>query len=1235
MKRNLLALIAILFVVNLNSQVSYGSAALYGLRKLNTTYTSSAIQVRRACDNATANIGFTSCGDLDTTTLKNFVLVPNPLSAIAIASEGAYSLRKLRCAYNGNAINVRRTCDDATKDIGFTALGDLDTIALKTFVMASNPLSALSVNAGVAYGLRKLRCAYVGPAINVRRSSDSFTSNIGFTTNGDLDTATLKTFVGAGNGFVTIWYDQSGNGINISPPANTNQPRIITAGAVLRKNNQPTITFDGVDDYFTTNAFSTAGYTGFTSNILASWTTVGASIANIQALLDNDHNCTRVFVIQDRPDLVNKPVTIGMPNVPSCNTVNDGLTTGNGTMRILTYVNNTTTETGYRNGTSYGSQAYAGAYVIGTRFMVGAWYNAATVSRFLSGSISEVIIFKSALSNTDRQYLEWGQSQYYSVTGPVLSSSLPASVPSAFVATWYDQSGNARNATQAANALQPRIINAGLIEKNSTNRPSIYFNATYLKNAFFLTTQPVSTSFVFRARGLANPGGELFGWGNNSGGGRRYGGWFNFTSASQGQLGVENQGAAIVGSALLNTNTWYIASQILPNSSLPTLTQWINGTSQAMTNIGAPAAMNIIAGEFAIGTIPTANVQGINGDIQELVYFSSALSAANRQYIEWSQSQYYGISGPVLATLPGSAPSASVATWYDQSGNGNNLQSTGSRQPLIVNAGVIRRLGLAGTWPTIQGTSASQTNLTTIFGSAYTGAALTVNSVFRTDINTNANLRIVSVGNAALTSADWNSNNYFNINQRNTNDFVVERNGITPVVTGITVGSAMVLSDRFSGGFRQMFYNGNGSTATVDNAAFNFSSMRLLQSINPAFEATEAMTGKMSEFGLYYASLSTTRRRLIESNQAAYYNITISNSKYTPPSSTTYNRFVVGIGREAAASGDSVAVTRQSSGMGFSVTATAAGFLKDDGDYISAGINCAITNSTNTTFLASAAPVVLRWDNDWYIDKRDVGTPGGIISIYFDFGDYNIGTSPGVASNYSLLARGSTVSNFTVVTTAIASVAGDRVIFAMNANAIPANSSGTGYYTIGTTNPLASPLPVELISFKAEVCENNVCLNWKTASELNNDYFSVERSGDAVNWNELKRVKGAGNSQRTLDYSTMDYEPLPGISYYRLKQTDYDRNFKYSKIESVVFANTSNVGIYPNPNNGALNLNNCKAYDKLTITDVLGRKVYSAEVQKDSMQLDLNMLDNGSYFIVLSNSVNGKKFTSKIIIDKE
>ena len=403
--------------LNFTSQVSYNAAASYSLRKTVSTYTGNAIQVRRTCDNATANIGFTSCGTLDTTALRNFVLSSNPLSAITPSAQGAYSLRKLSCAYAGSAINVRRSCDNATRDIGFTSNGDLDTVALKAFVMASNPISALSVNANVAYSLRRLRCAYVGPAIRVRSTAvGTPTADIGFTTNGDLDTTALKTFVGVGNsGFVTIWYDQSGNSINVSPPAVANQPRIINAGVVERRNGVPTLFFDGVNDYFTTNSFSTTGYTGFSASVLAAWTTVGTSIANIQALIDNNHSCGGAspgFVIQDRPDLVNRPITAGLTNPSMCSSCpgascQDVLTTGNGSLRLITWINTTTNEFLYRDGINVSTGTYCGAYTIQTRFLIGAWN--AGPSRFFSGQMSEVILFKSALSNTDRQYLEWGQ----------------------------------------------------------------------------------------------------------------------------------------------------------------------------------------------------------------------------------------------------------------------------------------------------------------------------------------------------------------------------------------------------------------------------------------------------------------------------------------------------------------------------------------------------------------------------------------------------------------------------------------------------------------------------------------------------------------------------------------------------------------------------------------------------------------------------------------------------------
>lgn len=97
-------------------------------------------------------------------------------------------------------------------------------------------------NASAAYSLRLLRNAYSGSCIRVRRSSDNTEQNIGFL-NAVLDTASLLSFVGAGNGFITTWYDQSGNGLNITQTTAGNQPRIVASGVVETMNTKPGIRF--------------------------------------------------------------------------------------------------------------------------------------------------------------------------------------------------------------------------------------------------------------------------------------------------------------------------------------------------------------------------------------------------------------------------------------------------------------------------------------------------------------------------------------------------------------------------------------------------------------------------------------------------------------------------------------------------------------------------------------------------------------------------------------------------------------------------------------------------------------------------------------------------------------------------------------------------------------------------------------------------------------------------------
>jgi hypothetical protein len=113
----------------------------------------------------------------------------------------------------------------------------------------------------------------------------------------------------------------------------------------------------------------------------------------------------------------------------------------------------------------------------------------------------------------------------------------------------------------------------------------------------------------------------------------------------------------------------------------------------------------------------------------------------------------------------------------------------------------------------------------------------------------------------------------------------------------------------------------------------------------------------------------------------------------------------------------------------------------------------------------------------------------------------------------------------------------------------------------------ATPLPITLLSFTAQLSNNIVTVNWSTASEMNNDYFIVERSADGYNFEFLAQVQGGGNTTSLNHYSTLDRSPYSGVSYYRLTQVDYDGESETFTPVSVVnpTATMDNISIYPNP----------------------------------------------------------------------
>ncbi len=171
-----------------------------------------------------------------------------------------------------------------------------------------------------------------------------------------------------------------------------------------------------------------------------------------------------------------------------------------------------------------------------------------------------------------------------------------------------------------------------------------------------------------------------------------------------------------------------------------------------------------------------------------------------------------------------------------------------------------------------------------------------------------------------------------------------------------------------------------------------------------------------------------------------------------------------------------------------------------------------------------------------------------------------------------------------------------------------------------------NPLPITLLSFKVKNSENVNEIFWTTTSEINNDYFVLESSEDAINFSEIARVEGAGNSSQILNYSFLDYNFTSGITYYRLKQVDYDKKFSFSNIISVKNNLLNDFSIYPNPVNEILNIDfysNIETEYIINIYNSSTQKVYSntTELNLGYTNLSLNIFDSlqsGVYFLVIS-----------------
>jgi len=179
-------------------------------------------------------------------------------------------------------------------------------------------------------------------------------------------------------------------------------------------------------------------------------------------------------------------------------------------------------------------------------------------------------------------------------------------------------------------------------------------------------------------------------------------------------------------------------------------------------------------------------------------------------------------------------------------------------------------------------------------------------------------------------------------------------------------------------------------------------------------------------------------------------------------------------------------------------------------------------------------------------------------------------------------------------------------------------SAGANDVFVIKLNDTQTPLPVELLHFDAKPVNNKVKLEWSTASEINNDYFTVERSQDGNNWQDRILIEGAGNSSSVLEYETWDEKPFTGVSYYRLRQTDYDGKFSYSAIEAINFSADGKISISPNPTSNFLQIgNNSFLINSASIFDVTGKCCLTFTEPIDLEKIDISSLQAGIYYLKL------------------
>lgn len=571
-----------------------------------------------------------------------------------------------------------------------------------------------------------------------------------------------------------------------------------------------------------------------------------------------------------------------------------------------------------------------------------------------------------------------------------------------------------------------------------------------------------------------------------------------------------------------------------------------------------------------------------------------------------------GLSGSVFWVKGdvGVTGTTDVSRWADQSGGGNDaVQASSTLQPTLVattiNSHAVVDFNSVSDYMNIT-TPPAAANST-----AFIVAAPRNNGNYRTFLRSAGSgdhLMLLNNGTTALGYWDQNTSPNFK-----SSSFTWAQNEIAVVALEMRTGDV---------NFRK-----NGSQGTSITA---IDLTGLSHNYFGGYPGGSQAPGRIAETIIFSTptALSTSDKQKIETYLAVKYGITLTHNYITTTNTVvwnsttnaTYHNDVAGIGRDDATGLDQ---RKSASNNALTVvTVDLGGPFGTNGSYLVWGNNTGAMSSVGVTDLPTG--IIARLARVWKSGKTGVVAP---VSIQFD-----LSTAPGAktASDLRLLIDrnlNGVFSDETVGGGGIISGATDMGGSVYGFSGVTLNDGEL--FTVGSA-AASTPLPINLLSFDAKVTSAGIDVDWTTSQEINNDYFTVERTADGLEFLVLADVQGAGTSSHPNKYTYLDSSPLPGKSFYRLKQTDFNKNVTLSKIISVV--NDDLPVLYPNPATNEVSIDT-RPEDQVTaeIVNAIGQRIYLKHNSTPGrMSWNVESLPRGIYFMTILR--NNTLTTQKLIL---